>query len=377
MIVGCSSPAASPTVQPAKPTSPPAPASAASPAAAASPGAAPAASPAASPAAAAQAPSSGVAAALSAPKPSDRKSVIYGATGLSWNLVPELVAQDKGFFESENLAVETVMAGASASVCQQLLARAIQIGGCSLNDMMQAVEASGAPLIMVMNETITALQYSLMTKATIKTWADLKGKSIIVGGPKDNTVFYIRSMARANGLQDNEYDFQFAGTSGQRLAALKSGAVDGSILTDPFDTQAEADGFNKLDTLLPKYVTPENYAGGGPIIIRDWGRDHQDEVGRFIRAILKSTNWINNPANKQELFGIVGAKLNLNQEAFDRVYEKTLSTTKQWSSDGQIKESAVQGVVQSLVDIGNLSAPGPPATKFYDSSYLEAALRPR
>jgi hypothetical protein len=34
-------------------------------------------------------------------------------------------------------------------------------------------------------------------------------------------------------------------------------------------------------------------------------------------------------------------------------------------------------VVQSLVDIGNLSAPGPPATKFYDSSYLEAALRPR
>src|SRR6185436_3745972 len=127
----------------------------------------------------------------------------------------------------ENLAVEQVMAGASASVCQQLLAKAVQIGGCSLNDMMQAVEAGGAPLIMIFNETITALQYSLMTKSSIKTWADMKGKSIIVGGPKDNTVFYIRSMARANGLQDNDYDFQFAGTSGQRLAALKSGAVDG------------------------------------------------------------------------------------------------------------------------------------------------------
>jgi NitT/TauT family transport system substrate-binding protein len=230
---------------------------------------------------------------------------------------------------------------------------------------------------MVMNETITALQYSLMTKPDIKTWADLKGKSIIVGGPKDNTVFYIRAMARANGLQDNDYDFQFAGTSGQRLAALKSGAVDGSILTDPFDTQAEADGFNKLDVLLPKYVTPENYAGGGPIVIRDWARDHQDEVGRWIRAVLKSVNWINNPANKQELFGIVGPRLNLTQDAFDRVYEKTLVSTKQWSSDGQIRESAVQGVVKSLVDLGNLNPPGPPATKFYDTSYLEAALRPR
>src|SRR4051794_32500870 len=128
MLVGCSSPAPSPTAQPAKPTSPPA--AAASPAAASSPSAGgAAASPVASPAAQSQ--NSGLAAALAAPKPSDRKSVIYGATGLSWNLVPEMVAQDKGFFESENLSVETIMAGASASVCQQLLAKAIQIGGCS------------------------------------------------------------------------------------------------------------------------------------------------------------------------------------------------------------------------------------------------------
>jgi NitT/TauT family transport system substrate-binding protein len=269
------------------------------------------------------------------------------------------------------------MAGASASVCQQLLARAVQIGGCSLNDMMQAVEAGGAPLIMIFNETITALQYSLMTKSNLKNWADMKGKSIIVGGPKDNTVFYIRSMARANGLQDNDYDFQFAGTSGQRLAALKSGAVDGSLLTDPFDTQAEADGFNKLDTLLPKYLTAENYAGGGPIVHRDWAKDHQDEIGRFTRAVLKSTNWILNPANRQELFTIVGPKLNLDQDAFNRVYDKTLGTSKQWSADGQIRDSAVQGVVRSLVDLGAISPPGPAATKFYDTSYLAAALKPR
>lgn len=362
VAAACASPAPSPTAPPAKPTSAPE-AQAAKPAAAAAspaPGAAP------SPAAQAKAPAA-------ASKPAEAKSVKYGATGVSWNLVPEMVASDRGFFESENLNVEIIVAGQSAAVCQQLLAKAVEIGGCSLNDLMQAVEASGAPLVMVMNETITALQYGVMAKPGIKTWADLKGKTVMVGGPKDNTVYYIRVMARANGLNDADYDFQYAGASGARLAALKSGAVDASILTDPFDTQAELDGFSRIDNLLPKYLTAENYAGGGPIVHRDWAKDHTDEVTRFIRAILKSIAWINDPANKQALFSTVGSKLNLTEDAFDRVYQKTLVNSKQWSLDGQIRESAIQGVVTSLVDLGSITQPGPPASKFYDSSFLELA----
>ena len=55
-----------------------------------------------------------------------------------------------------------------------------------------------------------------------------------------------------------------AGASGARYAALKSGAVDGSILTDPFDAQATLEGYSRLDDLLPKYLKAETYAGGKP-----------------------------------------------------------------------------------------------------------------
>jgi NitT/TauT family transport system substrate-binding protein len=326
-------------------------------------------SPAASPSAAQAA----TTAPAAASKPAEMKTLRYGATGVSWNLVPEIVATDHGFFTGESLNVETIVAGQSAAVCQQLLAKAVDIGGCSMNDMIQAVEASGAPLVLVMNETVTALQYGLLAKPTIKTWSDLKGKTIMVGGPKDNTVFYIRAMARANGLQDSDYDFQFAGASAARLAALKSGAVDASILSDPFDTTAELDGFSRVDNLLPKYLTGETYAGGGPIVLRDWAKSHDDEVTRYIRAMQKTIAWINNPANKQELFTTVGSKLNLSQDAFDRVYEKTLINAKQWSLDGQIRDSAVQGVVNSLIELGSLKEPAPQAGKYYDASYLELA----
>src|SRR5262249_40961506 len=135
-------------------------------------------------------------------------------------------AQEKGFYAAENLNVETVLSGQSASSCQQVLAKAAEIGGCSISDMIQAVEASGAPLVQFMRSYDEPLSYSIMARPSIKTWADLKGKTIIVGGPQDNTVFFTRAMARPNGLKDDDYQFQYAGASAARFAALQSGAVD-------------------------------------------------------------------------------------------------------------------------------------------------------
>src|SRR5437762_2970242 len=85
--------------------------------------------------------------------------------------------------------------------------------------------ACGAPLQAFQNKTSTALQYGVMTKQAITSWGALKGKLIMIAGPKDNTAYYFHIMARPNGLKDDDYDFQFAGSSGARFAALKSGAA--------------------------------------------------------------------------------------------------------------------------------------------------------
>src|SRR6266508_4497638 len=117
-LSGCAGPGVSPTASPAATSAPKATSTA--------PAAAPTAPP-TTPAKQAAGPS----------KPAEQKSLKYGATGVSWNLVPEIIAQEKGFFASENLSVETIVAGQSAAVCQQLLAKAVEIGGCSMNDMIQ------------------------------------------------------------------------------------------------------------------------------------------------------------------------------------------------------------------------------------------------
>jgi NitT/TauT family transport system substrate-binding protein len=302
------------------------------------------------------------------------KTLRDSITGPGWSSSHELIAQEKGFYAAENLTVEVNLAGQSAAACQQLLAKAADIAQCSLNDMVQAVEASGAPLIQFYGAYASPLNYSIMAKPNLTTWADLKGKSIMVGGPKDNTVFFFRSMARPNGLQDIDYDFQFAGSSAARFAALKSGAVDATILTDPFDYQADVEGFRKLDVLVPKYINAGNYGNVIRVVHAEWAKSHQDELERYIRALLKAVDWIYDPANRQEMFNIVGTKNNLTEEAFDRLYKRDVVDAKYWSTDGKITDAGVQGVLNSLIELDSLKSPAPAPGKYYDLTYLNAAL---
>jgi NitT/TauT family transport system substrate-binding protein len=321
-------------------------------------------------------PTTGSAASPSAPAGTAKPAHInYVLTSLVFNAAPELVAQAKGFFQEENLTVDFPVAGQSAAACQQVLAKAAEIAQCSLNDMIQADESGGAHLIQTANITNTALQYGIMAKPSIGSWNDLKGKTVIVGGPKDNTVFYFHTMARAHGLKDSDYNFQYAGASNARLAALESGAVDAAILAAPSDFQAEEKGYKRLDNLLPAYLNADNYAGGGPVVTQEWAKANPDVLERFLAADLKSVAWMNNPANKQELFTILGPKLNLSQDVFDASYKANVIDAKTWSEDGQIKDSAIQGVLNGLVDLGSLKTPTPPPSKYYDATYLMAARK--
>jgi NitT/TauT family transport system substrate-binding protein len=313
---------------------------------------------------------SGPGVAAAAPAPTELN---YASTTLGWNLAPQIIAKEKGFFAGEGLSVETVITGQSATVCQQLLARAVEVGGCSLNDMIQTVESSNAPLALIVQETVSVLHNGLMVRPGLTSYADLKGKTIMLGGPKDNTVYFFRVMARAHGLRDDDYDMVYAGSSSARYAALQAGGVDASLLTDPFDYQIEQEGFQRFDNLRPRYIREDTYSGNGTIVRKDWAAAHVDETVRYVRAMLRTLAWLNDPANKDELFAIVGPRLNLSAETFERIYRRAVIDSQEWSTDGRAQPSAYAGVLKSLVDLGYMSEPVPAPTKYYDMTYVEQA----
>jgi hypothetical protein len=70
---------------------------------------------------------------------------------------------------------------------------------------------------------------------------------------------------------------------------------------------------------------------------------------------------------------VVGPKMNLDRPGFDRLYKKDIQDTKFWSEDGEITESGTLGVEKSLVELGALSEPVPPPTKYYDLTWWKQA----
>jgi NitT/TauT family transport system substrate-binding protein len=303
---------------------------------------------------------------------SQPKHLSYGVLAPGWGDALHVVATEKGFYAAENLTVDQVYTGQSALVCQQILARAIELGGCSMNDLIQVVVTGGAPLEIVMGMSRTAGNYGLMAKPGITSWVDLKGKSVMVGGPNDNTVYFTKSMARPNGLPDGEYDFQYAGASSARYAALKSGAVDAALITPPFDSMAEREGYKRLDTLIPHYLNPQNYSGGGVVARKDWADGHVDEIGRYARSMWQAINWVYDPANKEELFQLMGPRANIPRDQFEDLYELSM-VNQAWSTDGVMSDSGISGVLDSLVELGFIQAPAPPPTRFYDPTFVQLA----
>jgi hypothetical protein len=69
---------------------------------------------------------------------------------------------------------------------------------------------------IVVRILLQAPPYALLAKPAIKTTADLKGKTIIIGGAKDITRIFVERMLVPNGVKPNEVDYVFAGATSAR-----------------------------------------------------------------------------------------------------------------------------------------------------------------
>src|SRR4029078_8515626 len=105
-----------------------------------------------------------------------------------------------------------------------------------------------APIKIVPGAASTA-PFRVVAAKTIRGWSDLKGKTISVGGLTDVTLYFLRVMARKNGLADRDYDRRFAGGTPARFAQLVSEAVAAAMLTNPVDFSALEQGYVDLGSV--------------------------------------------------------------------------------------------------------------------------------
>jgi ABC-type nitrate/sulfonate/bicarbonate transport system substrate-binding protein len=264
---------------------------------------------------------------------------VGGPTALLW---PLYIGTATGMFAAENLDIKQIFAPSSAGVQQQLAAGAFQISDSGLIDQVRAI-FEGAPIALARIEGQVP-PYALLAQRTIKTIAELRGKTIMVGGEKDITRVYLERMLTPNGIKAGEYDLLYAGSTLARFAALQSGAVSAAILFPPLNFRAEAAGFTNLGFIVD-YA--KNLPFSGISVNTSWAARNKERLEKFLAVYTKAVVWFNDGNNRSEAVRILVEASKQSPEDTEKSYDMYRKIDF-FETKGEVSKKKVAEIVDIL-----------------------------
>ena len=294
--------------------------------------------------------------------------VTFGITSSTALSLPHYIAEEKKFYEAEGLAVDTIVAGSAARALQQVAAGSLNMGQVATDQALRAM-MHDVPVRIIAGAAANA-PFRVVAGKTIRSWGDLKGKTVTVGGVLDVTLYFLRVMARKNGLADQDYDLIYAGGTPDRFAQLLSGAVAGAVLTNPLDFTALEQGFVDLGS-VPDYLP--HWAQNNILLDTRWGTQHRGAVEGFLRAYIRATRFFYDPANRAEIIGLIVKRTRTTPQIAAATYDLYIKQ-EVFAPDAALSVEGVKGNLDAFVAMGELASP-PPPDRFIDASYLAGAIK--
>lgn len=295
------------------------------------------------------------------------KKITLGEITSSATSWPRVVAEKLGFFAAEGIQMDSfVVQGGPPAVVQQVVGGSLDIGISNFDAIIRAIQA-GAPITMI-GSSMLKIPFALVSKADVKTAADLKGKSVCVStNPKGPDVVYLQRWLKTNGVDPKDVSLIYVGAAPDRLAALVNGTVAASSVTQPFDFRAIAMGYRRLADFGD---LAGDYGFLAFVCRKDWIASNADTVRGFLRGEKRGSDWVHDPNNKAQAIELLAAEIHQTKEILAETYDYYFNQLKPFSRDLSIAPANVQAILDIMVETGDMTAPTPPTSKYVDLSYL-------
>ncbi len=292
--------------------------------------------------------------------------IAAGLVSRTYFNMPLWAAQQHGFFAEESLEVEGTIHG-NASQMPPLLDGPFQvyIGSPELPIQNQA---EGGPLKIVAGNA-GKLVHSLIARAPFKRIEDLRGRMIGIFTDKEGTFFHVKAMLEAHGLNyPGDYQVKHTGGVPPRHKALLAGEIDAGLQSVPWNYVAEEAGMNNLGDVI-EYVPDWQFVSVN--VNGQWAEKNRDVLVRFLRAILRATEWLY--ANRAAASAIAARELPAPLQHAERAWD-FFTGTDALTRDVSVNLKGLAQVIATLkaTDLLANSAPDDPAA-YIDDSYLKTA----
>ena len=295
------------------------------------------------------------------------------STMKSIGAVPYAIAERQGFFVREHLTVQLVpLEGGTDQMVKRLDAGDVEISSSATPYFIQAVAEGRSKAVAVAAENANPI-YSLITKPEIKSFADLRGRTIGLSLDIDTISISTRKLLALRGLKDSDYQVKNLVGTPVRLECLKRGECDAVPLGQPEDFTAIDQGFKRLG-LSTDAVRHFEFK---LLIVRpDWAKQNRAALIAFLRGFAASLKYFRDPAHRDDVAKTIVAVSGVS----DKIARETLKLYFQPDRGvipraGEIDLKGLAQVIAFMGEAGVLKTPLPKPERFVDRSYLRAAGR--
>lgn len=284
--------------------------------------------------------------------------------------LPLFVAEREGFFLREGLNFSMFpVAGGGENLVAALHEGRADIAHVATPFLVQSVLA-GSDAVAIAAEFNNPV-YTLVAKPEIRTYADLKGKLLGVAAENGSITLSIRKLLAMHGVQRDDFRARFVDGTPDRLICLVQGDCDAVPLGQPHDFQALRRGYQLIG--LSTDAVPE-YLYTVTVARRSWAEANKEALVRYARALAGAFKYIRDPANKANVIKTIVETTGFAEEnaqlTLKLFFEPERGVLPQ---AGEISIKGMERVIALMGEGGVLKPPLPPAERFIDLRYLQAA----
>jgi ABC-type nitrate/sulfonate/bicarbonate transport system substrate-binding protein len=282
--------------------------------------------------------------------------------------LPLFAAQSNGLFAKRGLAVDIKMAPSSDEQRAGLADGRWQIIHAGIDNAVAMVEVAKVDIAIICGGDNSFNH--VIVQPDIKSFADLRGKAMVVDAPDTAYAFQLYEILKRNGVAKGDYAVKPVGATIKRLAAMQEDkALAASMMNPPFSLLAMKSGMQDLGAAAALIGA---YQATGGAALRSWATANSDLLVRYLQAYVEGLRWALAPSNKDATIKLLADNLKLPPEIAAATYAVAAEPAGGMARDAKFDLEGFKNVLKLRADWTG-AAPGAP-DKYLDLSYYQKAL---
>ena len=275
-------------------------------------------------------------------------------------IAPIYLGQDAGIFKKQGLSLEMIFIPGGSLSLQALIGKSLEIlmtgGPPVVNAYLQGAK------IKIIGGAVNLLPYTFIATAAIRNPEQLKGKKIGISRFGSNTDYVVRLALNQFALAANDVQVIQVGGSQARLVAMKSGAIQATVLSPEETAVAQKMGYGVLLDFIEKGIEFPHVN----VVVRDDYLESQSQTARsFMRAYVESVRYYKTHRDEAVKKIIFLSKLP-DRQMSEVIYDGSLRATP---DDGKPTLKGMEVVLDAAAK-ENLKAKGLTVQQLIDLRYI-------